>query len=213
MTRALVTLPLFAVLLCLAPSPVVAAPLTVVAAPSPVVAGPSPQPADGVWPLRPRPAVVHGFDPPTERWGRGHRGVDLEGRVGQPVRAAVAGQVTFAGRIAGVGTVVVGHGPTRTTYQPVDPTVGRGDRVAAGQRLGQLEWHGTHCAPAACLHWGLIRGEQYLDPLSLVDVPRPVRLLPSGVLEPPTAVPPPSAGLAFRLGGVPADTPAVAAPW
>jgi murein DD-endopeptidase MepM/ murein hydrolase activator NlpD len=140
---------------------------------------PSTRPTAGVWPLRPRPAVVHRFDPPMVRWGRGHRGVDLAGRTGQQVRAAVAGRVTFAGRIAGVGTVAVGHGATRTTYQPVDPAVRRGDPVAAGQPLGRLAWHGTHCAPAACLHWGLLRGERYLDPLSLLDAPGPVRLLPS----------------------------------
>src|SRR3712207_6926505 len=40
-------------------------------------------PADpaGVWPLRPRPEVVRGFDPPDVRWGSGHRGVDLAGDV------------------------------------------------------------------------------------------------------------------------------------
>jgi murein DD-endopeptidase MepM/ murein hydrolase activator NlpD len=187
--------------------------LVSIAAPAPAL--PSTEPAGGVWPLSPRPTVVDRFDPPTQRWGRGHRGVDLAGRVRQPVRAAVAGRVSFAGRIAGMGIVVVGHGATRTTYQPVDATVRRGDRVVAGQPIGRLEWHGTHCAPAACLHWGLVRGEQYLDPLTLVDAPQPVRLLP--VLPFAAAVPasPGSsvARLAFRLGGVPAGTPGAAAPW
>jgi murein DD-endopeptidase MepM/ murein hydrolase activator NlpD len=201
MTSRLLAAPLLAVLL--------------VVVPASALALPSPRPAEGVWPLSPRPTVVDRFDPPSERWGRGHRGVDLAGRVGQPVRAAVAGQVTFAARIAGVGSVVVGHGATRTTYQPVDATVARGDRVAAGQRIGHLEWHGTHCAPAACLHWGLLRGEQYLDPLTLVDAPKPVRLLPVGAFP---AVPPSGTGagaarLAFKLGGVPAGRPGATAPW
>jgi murein DD-endopeptidase MepM/ murein hydrolase activator NlpD len=193
-----------------------AVPLLVLATslPALAVAVPSTRPAEGVWPLSPRPAVVHRFDPPTERWGRGHRGVDLAGRVGQQVRAAVAGQVTFAGRIAGVGSVVVSHGGTRTTYQPVDASVRRGEQVAAGERLGRLEWHGTHCSPAACLHWGLLRGEQYLDPLALVDAPGPVRLLPSGGLSAVPAAPPTSWGrVALRLGGVPVGTPAAAARW
>ena len=132
----------------------------------------------GVWPLDPRPEVVHGFDPPEVRWGSGHRGVDLAGRVGQPVRAALAGTVTFAGRVAGRGVVVVAHGSTRTTYQPVTALVRRGEVVARGQVIGTLAWFGTHCLPAACLHWGLVAGETYLDPLSLVGGPRPVRLLP-----------------------------------
>jgi murein DD-endopeptidase MepM/ murein hydrolase activator NlpD len=75
--------------------------------------------------------------------------------------------------------VVVDHGPTRTTYQPVAASVARGDEVAAGDVLGTLSWAGTHCSPAACLHWGWRRGDTYLDPLLLVGAaPRPVRLLP-----------------------------------
>ncbi len=168
--------------------------------PTSAAAPPVTRPSAGVWPLRPQPAVVRRFDPPSVSWGRGHRGVDLAGRVGQPVRAAVAGQVSFAGRIAGVGTVAVRHGATRTTYQPVEPTVVRGEPVAAGQPIGRLAWHGTHCSPSACLHWGLLRGEQYLDPLSLVDAPRPVRLLP-WTFSP------------LRRGDGPGGTPAGAAPW
>lgn len=137
-----------------------------------------PAPADGVWPLDPHPEVVAGFDPPASRWGAGHRGVDLAGRPGQPVRAAAPGRVSFAGRLAGRGVVVVDHGGTRTTYEPVSASVSVGDRVSAGTVLGRLEVFGSHCFPRSCLHWGLIEGaEHYLDPLTLVGA-GPVRLLP-----------------------------------
>ncbi len=105
-------------------------------------------------------------------------GVDLAGRPGQPVRAAEAGRVSFAGTLAGRGVVVVDHGTTRTTYEPVDATVAVGDTVPAGATLGRLQLFGSHCFPAACLHWGLIEGrDHYLDPLTLVGA-GPVRLLP-----------------------------------
>ncbi|HEX5562602.1 MAG TPA: M23 family metallopeptidase [Nocardioidaceae bacterium] len=137
-----------------------------------------PAPAHGVWPLRPRPTVVAAFDPPASRWGPGHRGVDLAGRVGQQVHSALAGRVTFAGRLAGRGVVVVDHGATRTTYEPLTASVAVGDRVAAGAVIGRLELFGSHCLPRACLHWGLIEGrETYLDPLTLVGA-APVVLLP-----------------------------------
>jgi murein DD-endopeptidase MepM/ murein hydrolase activator NlpD len=103
--------------------------------------------------------------------------VDLRGTVGQRVRAARAGTVTFAGRLAGRGVVVVSHGDTRTTYEPVAASVDVGDRVRAGAAIGALELLGSHCLPAACLHWGLLEGERYLDPLTLVGA-GPVRLLP-----------------------------------
>ena len=136
-------------------------------------------PADpvGVWPLVPRPQVVASFAPPTSTWGAGHRGVDLLGTVGQRVRAALPGRVSFVGRIAGRGVVVVDHGATRTTYEPVSAAVSPGDPVAAGAPLGTLELGGSHCLPRACLHWGWIRGDVYLDPLRLVGA-GPVRLLP-----------------------------------
>jgi len=134
----------------------------------------------GAWPLHPEPQVVNPFEPPSHAWGPGHRGVDLLGSVGQPVRTSLAGTVSFAGRIAGRGVVVVDHGDTRTTYEPVAAEVRVGDAVVAGQTVGTLEWFGSHCLPRACLHWGLIEGPfRYLDPLTLVSCsPRPVRLLP-----------------------------------
>jgi murein DD-endopeptidase MepM/ murein hydrolase activator NlpD len=133
----------------------------------------------GVWPLEPEPEVVEGFDPPDSPYGAGHRGVDLAGSPGQAVRSALPGRVTFAGSLAGRGVVVVDHGPTRTTYEPVAAAVSVGDRVAAGDRIGTLQLPGSHCFPLACLHWGWIRNadDVYLDPLRLVGA-GPVRLLP-----------------------------------
>jgi murein DD-endopeptidase MepM/ murein hydrolase activator NlpD len=130
-----------------------------------------------VWPLAPDPDVVRGFEPPVSAYGAGHRGVDLLGSPGQPVRAAVSGRVTYAGSLAGRGVVVIDHGPTRTTYEPVDADVAVGSLVEAGRRVGTLQRSGSHCAPASCLHWGLVEGGTYLDPLSLVGA-GPVRLLP-----------------------------------
>ena len=143
----------------------------------------------GGWPLRPEPSVVTRFDPPTNPYGAGHRGVDLLGTAGQSVHSALPGTVTFAGRIAGRGVVVVGHGATRTTYEPVAASVSVGDTVAGGAPIGTLEPAGSHCAPRACLHWGWLEGEQYLDPLRLVG-DGPVRLVPLDGLDVPRAARP-----------------------
>jgi len=133
-----------------------------------------------VWPLDPRPTVVTAFDPPAHRWSAGHRGVDLLGTTGQPVRSALAGRVTYAGLLAGRGVVVVDHGGRRTTYEPVTAAVSVGDRVLTGDVLGRLAAAGSHCPPLSCLHWGLIvsvPSDTYADPLSLLGA-APVRLLP-----------------------------------
>src|SRR5581483_9457857 len=134
------------------------------------ISAPSPLPG-WEWPMRPTPdRVVRGFDPPAQPWLPGHRGVDLAGRSGEAVHAAGAGVVTFAGRIAGVGVISVTSGVLRTTYQPLRPTVRRGQSVDAGAVIGRLTLAGSHCLPAACLHWGLLRGADYLDPLALLGL-------------------------------------------
>ncbi len=131
----------------------------------------------GVWPLRPAPQVVARFDPPTSPYGPGHRGVDLLSRPGQDVHTALAGTVTYAGPLAGRGVVVVSHGQTRTTYEPVSAAVSVGDAVDQGTAIGVVQAFGSHCAPRVCLHWGWLRGQTYLDPLRLVGA-GPIRLLP-----------------------------------
>ena len=119
--------------------------------------------------------VVRGFDPPATRYGAGHRGVDLAAAVGEPVRAAGAGRVSYAGLLAGRGVVVVVHGQLRTTYEPVAASVHVGQAVGVGAVLGRLTT-GGHCT-GGCLHWGLLRGDVYLDPLQLLHR-GPSRLLP-----------------------------------
>ncbi|MFF6804358.1 peptidoglycan DD-metalloendopeptidase family protein [Streptomyces sp. NPDC012616] len=146
-----------------------------------------PVPAIGrTWPVGTRPPVVRGWEPPATPYARGHRGVDLAAPPGTPVRAVAAGRVSFAGRVAGRGVVSVeltatGLPPLRTTYEPVRASVREGDQVSPGQVVGTVEPTGRHCA-RSCLHWGLRRGETYLDPLSLLPPwlrrTAPSRLLP-----------------------------------
>ena len=154
--------------------------LAVAALAAPAASAPAPMDARdplGSWPLRPAPPVAAGFDPPADPWGAGHRGVDLLGSPGARVRAALGGRVSFSGMLAGRGVVVVDHGGTRTTYEPVVGSTPVGTLVAEGDVIGHLALPGSHCVPRACLHWGWLRGETYLDPLGLVGA-APVRLLP-----------------------------------
>lgn len=134
-----------------------------------VVVSPWSWPVDGAHP------VLRPFDAPRTRYGVGHRGVDLAAGSGV-VRAAGAGRVSYAGLLAGRGVVVVVHGSLRTTYEPVAASVRVGQQVAAGDPIGQISGQHAGCA-LPCLHWGLLRGEVYLNPLSLMHR-GPSRLLP-----------------------------------
>ena len=128
------------------------------------------------WPLAPAPPVLRRFAVGPHPWSPGHRGVDLAAEAGRDVLAAGPGVVAFAGRVAGVGVVVVDHGGgLRTTYEPVEAAITLGARTTAGTRIGTLaNWPG-HCA-ASCLHWGAIRARTYVDPLALLGLVPPVLL-------------------------------------
>lgn len=149
-----------------------------VAAPVPRSAGDRRATAAWGWPLTGTPEVVHGFDPPAQRWLPGHRGIDLAGVAGEPVLAVEAGVVVFSGSVAGVGVVSVDHASgLRSTYQPVTDPVPRGTRVGRGDRLGRLGT-GGHCVLRDCLHLGARRGRHtYVDPEPLLR-PLTLSLLP-----------------------------------
>ncbi|MEV5753611.1 peptidoglycan DD-metalloendopeptidase family protein [Actinoallomurus sp. NPDC052308] len=156
---------------------VLPATLLVIAVSPARITAPGAGPPGWQWPLRPPPRVVRGFDPPAHPWESGHRGVDLATPPGRPVFAAGPGRVAFARDLAGRGVVTIVHGALRTTYLPVRPTVRAGQVVPAGARIGVVEAILGHCGQDGCLHWGLLRGDSYLDPLSVLGL-GPVRLLP-----------------------------------
>lgn len=140
-----------------------------------------PATANSQWTAPVQPVtVISAFDPPAQRWRTGHRGVDLAST--GTVRAAGNGTVTFVGQIAGRGVVSVSHGRLRTTYEPVDATVAVGQEVAAGQPIGAIG-AGGHCSER-CLHWGLLEGDEYLDPMSLLRMGPPVLKPLTGRLDP-----------------------------
>jgi len=134
------------------------------------------------WPLAAGgspPTVVRPFQPPAQRWLRGHRGVDLAAPGATEVLAAGPGSVAFAGTLFGQGVVVITHGGVRTSYEPVTPHVHVGDRVVGGTPIGTLD--PGHCPAGPCLHWGLLTGHghgvRYYDPLLLMGQVR-LRLEP-----------------------------------
>jgi len=152
-------------------------PLTSDAPPTPTIAR--------TWPVGTRPLVLRAWEPPPTPYARGHRGVDLAATAGAPVRAVAPGRVHFAGRVAGRGVVSVeltgtGTPPLRTTYEPVTAAVKKGTEVTAGEVVGTVEPGGSHC-PTTCVHWGLLRGDTYLNPLTLLP-PWLVRRGPSRLL-------------------------------
>ena len=55
----------------------------------------------------------------------------------------------------------------RTTYQPVRALVAKGDPIRQGEVIGILEEPAEFNETG--LHWGALRGKDYLNPLDLIE--------------------------------------------
>jgi murein DD-endopeptidase MepM/ murein hydrolase activator NlpD len=111
--------------------------------------------------------VVDPYRPPQCVWCAGNRGLEYGTSPGVPVQAVRSGYVSFVGRVAGTGYVVVDiGGGLRVTYGMVAPgPFRRGDPVRAGEVIGITE---------GPLHLGVRRSTEYVDPAILWE-PRTVR--------------------------------------
>lgn len=129
-----------------------------------------------IFPTSVKHEVIHPFVPPAVRWGSGHRGVDIALGAGDNVLAAGDGVVIYAGKLNNRSVISIEHADgIRTTYEPVSPSVAKGDIVTAGQIIGTLD--SGHCGHQSCLHWGAKRGKNaYINPLSLLRERR-IRLI------------------------------------
>ena len=122
--------------------------------------------------------MLRDFDPPPKPWLSGHRGVDLESASdGVQVTSPAAGTVSFVGVVVDRPVITIDHGNgLRSSLEPVESSLAAGSVVAAGQPLGTLL--PGHCTPTSCVHWGVRRGDDYVNPLQFVMDLRPSILLP-----------------------------------
>jgi murein DD-endopeptidase MepM/ murein hydrolase activator NlpD len=147
-----------------------------------LAAGPAAPSADTAeppwnWPVAPAPEVLRSFDPPPEPWLSGHRGVDLAVPAGTTVLSPADGRISFSGWVVDRQVITVDHGNgLRSSLLAVVSELEAGVAVAAGDPVGTVAESG-HC-PTACLHWGVRRGETYVNPLQFVMDLRPSVLLP-----------------------------------
>jgi murein DD-endopeptidase MepM/ murein hydrolase activator NlpD len=142
----------------------------------PPVGSGDPTPAAGRfrWPVPEPVTIVKAFDGPAQPWLAGHRGIDLAAPVGSTVFAPAAGTVSFNGFVVDRHLIVIDHGELRSTLEPVTSDLALGAAVAGGQGVGTVSAEAAHTSGA--VHWGVRRGEQYIDPALLVG-PRPRAVL------------------------------------
>ncbi len=133
-----------------------------------VVGGPAAAQSPALWLTPPVDGpIVERFEAPVTKWSSGHRGIDFGVPAGTAVRAAAAGEVVFAGSVAGTLAVTIDHGAFDTTYSAL-----AGIDVPQGGHVERGHWIGssgvTHPGGAAGLHLGVKAGDRYLDPESFL---------------------------------------------
>jgi Peptidase family M23 len=158
--------------------------------------------------------------------GGQHRGVDIGGDAGAPVRSPAAGIVSFAGTVPGGGhsvTVQTADGHSVTLVHLGSITVARETLVREGAPVGTIGPTGDPEHPEPYVHLGVrvtADANGYLDPLSFL--PRresppppapPEDPAPAAAPVPAPASPPPSEAPAPPPAPeAPAPTPAAPAP-
>lgn len=142
-------------------------------------------PADG--------PVVHGFALGADPYAAGqHRGIDVGGTPGDPVRAPAGGRVSYAGNLPHYGrslTIRTDDGWVVTLLHLGTLGVARGAVVPEGQTVATLGSSGEAEHEASSVHLGIRHADDehgYVDPVSLLPPP-PVAATPVPVVAPPPA--------------------------
>jgi lipoprotein NlpD len=116
------------------------------------------QPLQFMWPAKGK--VLAGFAEPR------HKGIDIEGKIGDPVIAAAAGRVTYVGSgIPGLGKLVVirhDQGFITVYAHNKDILVKEQQSVTRGQKIAEL---GNSDAERPKLHFQIRKGSAAVDPL------------------------------------------------
>jgi lipoprotein NlpD len=116
------------------------------------------QPLQFMWPAKGK--ILAGFAEPR------HKGIDIEGKIGDPVIAAAAGRVTYVGSgIPGLGKLVVikhDQGFITVYAHNKDILVKEQQSVTRGQKIAEL---GNTDAERPKLHFQIRKGSAAVDPL------------------------------------------------
>src|SRR3954469_10494560 len=163
-------------------------------------------PADG--------PVLQGYANGADPYAAGqHRGIDIGGTPGDPVRAPAAGRVSYAGTLPHYGrslTIRTDDGWVVTLLHLGTLGVARGAVVTGGQTVAELGSSGEAEHESPSVHLGIRHADDehgYVDPVGLL----PARAVPADPVPAPEPAPPP-APPAVNVAPPPLRAPAPAPP-
>ncbi|EFA23128.1 peptidase, M23 family [Bifidobacterium gallicum DSM 20093 = LMG 11596] len=116
--------------------------------------------------------IIAAFDGPAQPWLAGHRGVDMEAKTGDQLRAPLDAVVSFVGSVAGKSVVSLRGEVGTLTFEPAATQLSVGASVQQGEVFAHVEGHSDHCDDH-CVHWGVkVGNRQYRDPEALLTAQR-----------------------------------------
>ncbi|MFT4156581.1 MAG: M23 family metallopeptidase [Microbacterium sp.] len=132
--------------------------------------------ASWLWPIDGSRDVVSAYRAPANKYGAGHRGIDIAAPVGASVRAPADGVVAFRGTVVDRGVLTIEHpGGYVTTFEPIRSELSPGHAIAEGDDIGFVDIGGH--AIAGTLHVGVRLDGEYINPRLLFgNMPRAVLL-------------------------------------
>lgn len=117
------------------------------------------------WPVARPHEIVRPFVAPATPYAAGHRGIDVLAP-GATVFAPAAGVVHFAGVVVDRPVLSIRHpGGLISSYEPVESPLTAGATVRRGDVIGTVL--PGHCSEI-CLHFGVRRDGEYVNPLLLL---------------------------------------------
>jgi murein DD-endopeptidase MepM/ murein hydrolase activator NlpD len=127
--------------------------------------------------------LVRQYLQPASDYSSGHRGVDYEIEIGEPIFAPADGEISVSRIIVNRGVLAIRHGASLVSeFEPACSDLVVGDAVRKGDRVGWVcpasGSYVQHCLDDACLHFSLRFEGKYLSPLALIGGLNPSRLLP-----------------------------------
>jgi murein DD-endopeptidase MepM/ murein hydrolase activator NlpD len=122
-----------------------------------------------VWPLVGPITSRFGYRRLTVAGSNFHTGLDIDGKTGDPIEAAVAGTVTFSGWNGGYGNcIIITVGDTEYYYGHASKLLAQvGDEVAAGQVIALVG--STGHSTGSHLHFEVRVDNEPVDPLPILQ--------------------------------------------
>ncbi|GAA1745924.1 M23 family metallopeptidase [Rothia terrae] len=125
-------------------------------------------------------SVERHFKKPPKKWNAGHRGVDFSATASTKVVAPEAGTISFSGKVVDRTVITITHPDgKKSSFEPVTNPLPIGTKVTKGQPIAAIDASQHHCPSLTlCVHWGVRKGDEYINPWLLIETQAPSILLP-----------------------------------